>query len=48
MIFGGQCHGSGRLAGRGDEGAAFGRRRKVRAENLQRIGSRDGGTEALF
>jgi hypothetical protein len=41
-------HRGGRFAGSSDEGAAFGRRRQVRAENLQRIGRRDGGAEALF
>ena len=36
------------LTGGGDEGAAPGRRRQVRAEDLQRIGRGDRGAEALL
>jgi hypothetical protein len=48
MLLHSESHGGCGLAGGGDEGAALGRRRQVRAEDLQRIGSRDGGTETLF
>ena len=41
-------HRGGGLAGGGDEGAALGRRRQVRAEDLQRIGRGDRGAEALL
>ena len=40
--------GSIRLPGGGDEGAPPGRRRQVRAEDLQRVGGRDGRAKALF
>jgi hypothetical protein len=42
------CHGRRGLAGGGDEGAALGRRRQMRAEDLQRVGGRDCRAEALF
>jgi hypothetical protein len=48
ILFDGESHRGSRLAGGGDEGAALWRRREVRAEDLERIGRRDGGAEALF
>jgi hypothetical protein len=48
MIFNGNGHGRGRFAGGGYEGTALRRARQVRAQDLQRVRSRDRGAEAFF